>query len=66
LEQGFEHLDALLAEMEKEDISIEEAFSLFEKGTKLVASLHERLSTLEGRVEQIGKDGAFEEFADGE
>ena len=66
IEEGFTELDELLSDMQKEDISIEESFLLFEKGTGLVRTLQKKLSELEGRIEQIRADGSTEVFKDGQ
>ena len=64
LEQSFDELDEILSAMEQDDVTIEDAFSQYEKGMKLVKNMHERLSSLESKVEMIAKDGNFEEFGD--
>ncbi len=66
LEEGFEQLEGVISNMEKDKVSIEEAFLLFEKGTKLIASLHEKLTDLEGRVEKLNEDATLGEFTDGQ
>ena len=62
LEEGFEKLEELLLAMEGEEISIEESFALFERGTALIHVMHDRLASLEGKVEQITAEGALEAF----
>ena len=64
LEDSFKELDAILEEMEKDSVAIEEAFVLYEKGMKPVKDVHSRLSGLEARIEKISEDGSIEEFSD--
>ncbi len=64
LEQSFDELDEILSKMEEDDAPLEETFRQYEKGMKLVKKMHERLSSLESRVEMIAKDGSLEEFGD--
>ena len=61
IEESFGELEGLLSEMESDEASLEEAFLLYEKGSKMLASLHSRLSSLEGRIEQIKTETAWDE-----
>ena len=63
IEEGFAHLEELLEAMEK-NIPIEESFSLYESGMKLVQSINGKLASIEERVEKINAEGQFEEFGD--
>ncbi|MBR1633849.1 MAG: exodeoxyribonuclease VII small subunit [Lachnospiraceae bacterium] len=64
LEESFDELDGLLEAMEEDGATIEQSFAHYERGMKLVQKMHEKLSALEGKVEQINAEGQFEEFAD--
>ena len=64
LEECFTQLDGLLESMEAEGVSIEESFSLYERGMKLVGEMHGRLKELSGKVETINEQGQFGEFDD--
>lgn len=64
LEECFDELDGILEAMEADGVTIEQSFAHYERGMKLVKDMHEKLSSLEGKVEQINAEGQFEEFAD--
>lgn len=64
-EQSMTRLDEIVRRMEKGDVPLEEALSLFEEGTSLVASCNRLLDEAELKVVQLSKgpDGAPEERA---
>lgn len=64
-EQSMTRLDEIVRRMEKGDVPLEEALSLFEEGTGLVASCNKLLDEAELKVVQLSKgpDGAPEERA---
>lgn len=64
LEECFDELDGILAAMEEDGVTIEQSFVHYERGMSLVKDMHEKLSSFEGKVEQINAEGQFEEFAD--
>ncbi|MBQ7872129.1 MAG: exodeoxyribonuclease VII small subunit [Oscillospiraceae bacterium] len=62
-EQSMTRLDEIVRRMEKGDVPLEEALSLFEEGTGLVASCNRLLDEAELKVVQLSKgpEGAPEE-----
>ncbi len=54
IEETFERLQALLARMEEEDVSLEESFDCYEQGMKLLR--------VEQKVLKLSEDGSLEEF----
>ena len=64
LEESFARLDELLGDMERQGVSLEDSFRLYEQGMKLVGRMQERLQELSGRIEKISADGRIEEFED--
>ena len=67
-EQSLTRLDEIVRHMEKGDVPLEEALSLFEEGTKLVGVCNQLLDEAELKVVRLtkGADGTPQEteFAD--
>ena len=59
-EQSLSRLEEIVKRMEKGDVALEEALSLFEEGTALVGSFNKLLDNAELKVTQMtkGADGA--------
>ena len=62
LEEDFKKLDALLSEMEKDDIGIEEAFAKYTEGMKLVKQCNDRIDRVEKKVKLLADDLKTEDF----
>lgn len=69
-EQSLTRLEEIVRQMERGDVPLEQALSLFEEGTGLVGSCTKLLDEAELKVVQLtkGADGTPQEteFADGE
>lgn len=69
-EQSLGRLEEIVKQMERGDVPLEQALSLFEEGTGLVSACTKLLDEAELKVVQLtkGADGAPQEteFADGE
>ena len=69
-EQSLARLEEIVKQMERGDVPLEQALSLFEEGTGLVGSYTKLLDEAELKVVQLtkGADGTPQEteFADGE
>lgn len=69
-EQSLTRLEEIVRQMERGDVPLEQALSLFEEGTGLVGSCTKLLDDAELKVVQLtkGADGTPQEteFADGE
>lgn len=63
LEEMFAHLDEILNNMEDPDISLEDAFSLYEQGMKNIRSCNEKLDLVEKKMMVIAEDGTEVPFA---
>ncbi len=57
LEEMFEQLDTILEHMEDPELSLEDAFSLYEQGMKKIQSCNQKLDTVEKKMLQIAEDG---------
>ena len=53
VEASMERLEALLEKLEASDTSLEEAFSLYERGMKLAGEINERLTFVEEQMEVL-------------
>ncbi|MCD8152421.1 MAG: exodeoxyribonuclease VII small subunit [Clostridiales bacterium] len=62
LEEMFAQLDEILAAMDDREISLEDAFSLYEKGMKQIRRCSEKLDLVEKKMLVIAQDGAEEPF----
>ena len=68
-EESLQRLEAIVAELEKGDVSLDRALELFDEGMKLSGSCRKELEAAEGKVEILLKrDGklqpeAFESMA---
>lgn len=60
VEEMFETLENTIAELEKDDVSLERAFSLYEEGMKLVKSCEEEIDTVEKKVIALSKGETYE------
>lgn len=54
-EQGLQQLEAIVKEMEANDVPLERALDLFERGMKLSAACRKQLEEAETRVEILTK-----------
>lgn len=62
IEETFEKLDAMLAELESEDISLEESFQKYEQGMKLLKYCDEKIEKVEKKVLLLQENGEIDEF----
>ncbi len=62
LEESFEELDAILGEMEQTELPLEDAFSLYERGMRLLVSCRDKITSIEQKIESISSDGVIEEI----
>ena len=62
LEEAFEKLDALIAELEKPENSLESSFRAFEQGMQLVKYCNDAIDKVEKKVLVLGQDGELDEF----
>ena len=76
-ESALKELEEIVAGLESNDLTLNDALERFEKGVKLMRICEQHLQTAEGKVKELltGTDGAFVEkilgptgdsFADGE
>ena len=54
-EQSLKKLEAIVAQMERGDVSLEDSVKLFEEGSKLAEQCKQQLAEAEGKVEILIK-----------
>ena len=57
LEELFEQLGNILADMENPELSLEDAFMQYEQGMKKIQRCNQKLDTVEKKMLQITEDG---------
>lgn len=57
LEEMFEQLDTILENMEDPELSLEDAFSLYEQGIKKIQNCNQKLDMVEKKMLQIAENG---------
>ncbi|MBO4679327.1 MAG: exodeoxyribonuclease VII small subunit [Lachnospiraceae bacterium] len=62
IEELFEEIDKTITELEKDDLPLDKAFSLYEKGIKLTAECEKEIDTVEKKV-QVLSGGELSEFS---
>lgn len=62
IEELFEEIDKTITELEKDDLPLDQAFSLYEKGIKLTAECEKEIDTVEKKV-QVLSGGELSEFS---
>ena len=62
LEEAFRQLEAIAAKLEDRETSLEDSFSLYQKGMELLKYCSGRLDTVEKKMLQLNEDGSLSEF----
>lgn len=62
LEEAFELLEEKLAELESEDISLEDSFKVYKDGMDLLRQCYEKIDYVEKKVMEINEAGDIVEF----
>lgn len=57
-EQALKRLEAIVEQLEEEDVELEESIELYEEGMKLSGQLTDTLEQAEQRIEQVNKQHA--------
>ena len=57
LEQSFERLEEIIAQMEKSDTTLDAAFKMYQEGMKLVESCNNQLDKVEKQIIVLNDDG---------
>ena len=57
LEQSFERLEEIIAQMEKSDTTLDALFKMYQEGMKLVESCNNQLDKIEKQIIVLNDDG---------
>ena len=62
LETVFEQLDEIVKQLEAEDVSLEDSFSLYHKGMDMLKVCNEKIDTIEKKMMVLDENGEEHEF----
>lgn len=62
LEEMFDRLDQVIGTLEGEDVSLEEAFGLYDQGMKLIRRCNQTINEVEKKILVLGENGEKHEF----
>ncbi|MDE7436358.1 MAG: exodeoxyribonuclease VII small subunit [Lachnospiraceae bacterium] len=62
LEDMLQEIEDLIAHMEEDDISLDEAFEAYQQGMKKLKSCNERIDCIEKQMLVLNEQGELEEF----
>ncbi len=62
LEEAFAELDRLLVQLSDRDVSLDESFLAYEKGTRLLKYCNDHLDQVEKQMMILNEEGGLDEF----
>ena len=62
LEEMFDRLDQVIGTLEGEDVSLEEAFGLYDQGMKLIRRCNQTINEVEKKILVLYENGEKHEF----
>lgn len=62
LEEMFDRLDQVIGTLEGEDVSLEEAFGLYDQGMKLIRRCNQTINEVEKKILVLDENGDKHEF----
>ena len=62
LEEMFDRLDQVFGTLEGEDVSLEEAFGLYDQGMKLIRRCNQTINEVEKKILVLDENGEKHEF----
>ena len=62
LEEMFDRLDQVIGTLEGEDVSLEEAFGLYDQGMKLIRRCNQTINEVEKKIRVLDENGEKHEF----
>lgn len=62
LEEMFDRLDQVIGTLEGEDVSLEEAFRLYDQGMKLIRRCNQTINEVEKKILVLDENGEKHEF----
>lgn len=62
LEENFKQLDEMIEKLEDKEIGLEESFTLYEQGMKLLKQCNDQIDRVEKKVMVMNRNGELDEF----
>ena len=62
LEENFARLEAVIEQLEAEDVSLEEAFTAYSTGMAILKECNEQIDKVEKKVLKLSEQGVLEEL----
>ena len=62
LEEKFDKIEAILDQLEKPDVTLEQSFQLYTEGVQLVNVCNTDIAGIEEKVKLLSDDGSVEDF----
>ena len=62
IEEAFDQIEEAIGKLEDENISLDEAFSVYQDGMKLLKLCDEKIDRVEKKVLSINREGELDEF----
>ena len=62
LEKAFEELEVIIEKMNDREVSLDDSFSLYAEGTKLLKYCNEQLDMVEKKMLVLSEEGDLHEF----
>ena len=62
LEKAFEELEVIIEKVNSKEVSLDDSFSLYTEGTKLLKYCNEQLDTVEKKMLVLSEEGELHEF----
>ena len=62
LEELFQELEGIIEKMQDRDVTLEDSFSLYEKGVRKLKSCNEKIDKVEKKMLLLNQQGGLEPF----
>lgn len=62
LEEMFQSLETIVAELENDDVSLEDSFTLYNKGMNMLKQCNEKIDTVEKKIKVLDDEGKEQDF----
>lgn len=62
IEESLKKLDGIVERLESREISLEDSFSIYQKGMELLRQCSSKIDTVEKKMLKINENGEFSEF----
>ena len=63
LEEAFDRIENLLEKLNDREVSLEESFTLYQEGMRLLKQCNEKIDRVEKQMLQIDEEGGVHEFS---